>query len=66
MDNNVLPQVMCLKARARLTESSQFYLALPPIFIKEESECHFAISLIHIMIPHLFISLHFKDGEAEI
>lgn len=44
IDNNALSQVMYLKARATLTESSPFYLVLSPIYIQEESECHFAIS----------------------
>jgi len=49
---------MCSKERARLTESPQFYLVLSQVFIKKESECHFAIShysLIHVFIPYLLL-----------
>ena len=58
MDSNILPYVMCSKGRARLTESPQFYLVLSQVFIKKESECHFAIShysLIHVFMPYLLL-----------
>ena len=57
MDSNILPHVMCSKGRARLTESPQFYLVLSQVFIKKESECHFAIS--HHSLIHVFNHLTF-------